>query len=123
MPPPFPILLIIPALALDLLWQRTSSWNAWKTALVSGIGYTALLILPEWFFASFLNSPVAARPFWGTIYLYYALPPQSYMARHLFYVDESSAQLWFGFFLAAVAAVLSIRWSISRGDWMRAVKR
>jgi len=122
-PPPFPILLIIPALALDLLWQRTQAWTPWKTALVSGIVYTVLLILPEWFFAAFLNSPAAAKPFWGTIYLYYALPPQSYLARNLFYVYESGTQLWFGFFLAAVAAVLSIRWSISRVVWMRSVKR
>jgi hypothetical protein len=122
-PPQFPVLLIIPALALDLLWQRTQSWSLWKNALVSGLVYTVLLILPEWFFAAFLNSPAAAKPFWGTIYLYYALPPQSYLARNLFYVYESSAQLWFGFFLAAAAAVLSIRWSLSRASWMRAVKR
>jgi hypothetical protein len=122
-PPQFPILLIIPAFALDLLLRRTRAWNPWKTALLSGVVYTALLILPEWFFAAFLNSPAAAKPFWGTIYLYYALPPQSYLARHLFYVYESGTQLWFGFALAAVAAVLTIRWSISRGDWMRAVRR
>ena len=122
-PPPFPILIVIPALALDLLWQRTGSWNVWKTAVVSGFVFTVLLILPEWYFATFLNSPAAAKPFWGTTYLYYALPPQSYMARNLFYVYETSAQLWFGFLTAAVAAVLSIRWSISRGNWMRAIKR
>jgi len=122
-PPQFPILLIVPALALDLLWQRTQGWSRWKTALVSGAVYTFLLITSEWFFAVFLNSPAAAKPFWGTIYLYYALPPQSYLARNLFYVYESSAQLWFGFFLATAAAVLSIRWSLSRASWMRAVKR
>ena len=122
-PPPFPILIIIPALALDLLWQRSKLWSAWKTALVSGVVYTALLIGPEWFFATFLNSPAAAKPFWGTTYLYYALPPRSLMARHLFYSAESAAQLWLGFIIAAVAATLSIRWAMSRGDWMRSIRR
>jgi hypothetical protein len=121
-PPPFPVLLIIPAFALDLLWQRTPHWGAWKTALVGGVVYSGLLIISEWFFASFLMSPAAAKPFWGTIYLYYALPPQSYMARNLFF-PEPAAQLAFGFLLAAVAASLSIRWALSRGEWMRAVKR
>ncbi len=122
-PPQFPILLIIPAFALDLLWQRTAKWNPWITSLVGGLVFTVLLILPEWFFAAFLNSPAAAKPFWGTIYLYYALPPQSYLARHLFYVFETTPQLWFGFFLAALAAVLSIRWSLSRALWMRSIQR
>jgi hypothetical protein len=122
-PPEFPILLIVPALALDLLWRRTSAWNRWKTALVSGLLYSALVICSEWFFADFLMSPAAANRFFGTRYLYYALPPQSALARNLFLITESPAQLWMGFAIAAVAAVLSIRWAISRGDWMHAIKR
>jgi hypothetical protein len=122
-PPPFPIVLLIPALALDLFWRRTSSWNPWKSALFGGLIYTVLLILPEWFFASFLMSPAAAKPFWGTTYLYYALPPNSFMARNLFFNVETPTQLWFGFLMAAVGAVLSIRWATSRGAWMSSVKR
>ena len=36
-PPEFPMLLFIPALALDLLWNRTRDWNLWKKAAVSGL--------------------------------------------------------------------------------------
>ncbi len=122
-PPPFPILLILPALALDLLWKRTAGWNSWKIAAISGLVYTSLLIAVEWFFAAFLMSPAAANRFFGVMYLYYALPPQSFLARHMFLITETSGQLWLGFLFAAVLSVVSIRWAISRGNWMFAVKR
>ena len=35
-PPKFPILLIVPAILLDLLWTRTQAWKPWLSALVSG---------------------------------------------------------------------------------------
>jgi hypothetical protein len=122
-PPQFPILLIVPAIALDLLWRRTASWNLWKIALASGLVFSALLISTEWFFADFLMSPAAANRFFGTRYFYYALPPQSALAHNLFSITESTAQLWMGLVLAAAAAVLSIRWAISRGNWMHEIKR
>ena len=37
-PQKFPILLIVPAVALDLIWQRTRRWKVWQVALVSGAG-------------------------------------------------------------------------------------
>src|SRR5260370_15452520 len=40
-PPEFPLLLIVPALALDLLWQRTADWVAWRQSLVSGAIFLA----------------------------------------------------------------------------------
>jgi hypothetical protein len=109
-------------LALDLLWKRPAAWTSWKTAVISGVVYTALLIVSEWFFASFLMTPAAENRFFGTRYLYYALPPQSFLARNLF-VPEPALQLWLGFLFAALLAVLAVRWAISRGDWMFAVKR
>lgn len=121
-PPEFPILLMIPALALDLIWRRAGAWTSWKIAALSGLAYTALLIVSEWFFASFLMTPAAANRFFGTKYFYYALPPQSFLARNLF-IPQPAAQLWLGFLFAALLAVLSIRWAIARGDWMFAVKR
>ena len=122
-PPQFPILLIIPALALDLVWQRTASWNLWKIAFVSGVVYSALLISSEWFFADFLMTPAAANRFFGTRYLPYSLSPELSLARNVFFIIESTAQLWMGFVFAAVIAMLTIRWAISRGDWMHEIKR
>ena len=41
-PAKFPILIIVPALALDLLWQKTQTWKRWKIALVSGFLFIAI---------------------------------------------------------------------------------
>jgi hypothetical protein len=122
-PPQFPILLIVPALALDLIWQQNLQWSIWKTSLISGLAYAAVLISVEWYFASFLMTPAAANEFFGTKYLIYSIPPQSYLVRHVFYTYQSTAQLWRGFFFAGIAAVLAVRWGISRGNWMHRVQR
>ncbi len=43
-PAKFPILIIVPAFALDLLWQRTRHWKPWQIALVSGVVFVAVLL-------------------------------------------------------------------------------
>src|ERR1044071_1799459 len=53
-PPEFPLLLIVPAAALDLLWGRTASWNKWLLALVSGAVFLAVFVAVQWPFANFL---------------------------------------------------------------------
>src|SRR6202140_5127265 len=55
-PAKFPILILVPALALDLLWQRTRDWKPWKVAAISGFVFIAVLLAVEWSFASFLLS-------------------------------------------------------------------
>jgi hypothetical protein len=122
-PPQFPILLIIPALALDLLWQRTPNWGVWKRALVSALVYVGLLLAVEWPFASFLMSPAARNRFFGTIYLYYALPPGSFLARSQFYITASPFEFAGGMLLAVALAALTLRLGFSRGTWMQQVQR
>ena len=73
-PAKFPILIIAPALALDLLWKRTRSWKSWQVALLSGLVFVAVLVAVEWPFASFLMTPAAANRFFGTIYFDYNSP-------------------------------------------------
>src|SRR5258708_8827650 len=67
-PAKFPILIFVPALALDLLWQKTSAWKPWKVALASGFLFIAALPLSEWPFANFLPSTPSANRFFATIY-------------------------------------------------------
>jgi hypothetical protein len=50
----FPLLLIVPAIALDLLFSKIQSWARWKQALVAGPVFLTTLIAAEWPFASFL---------------------------------------------------------------------
>lgn len=122
-PPQFPMLLIVPAFALDLLWRRTENWNRWLLSAVSALVFVTLLLGVEWPFAEFLMSPTARNPFFGTTYLWYGLPPTSYLARNLLYDGESTAAFWRGIGLAIVLGTLGVRLGISRGDWMQRIKR
>jgi hypothetical protein len=122
-PPEFPLLLIVPAFLLDLVWQRTRKWNPWRTAAVSGAVYAVALIAVQWPFATFLMSPAARNRVFGTMYLFYGLPPLSFMARNEFVPHPGLASLVSGFLIACVAAALAVRWGISRGNWMRSIQR
>ncbi len=122
-PPEFPMLLIVPAFALDLLWQRTKTWNRWKIAAVGAALFVGLLLSAEWPFANFLMSPGARNRFFGAMYLWYGLPPTSYMAQNRFFTIETAGEFWRGIGLAFLLCILAIRWGISRGDWFRTVKR
>ena len=122
-PQQFPILLIVPALALDLLWQRTQNWGAWTSALVSGVVYVGVLLAVEWPFASFLNTPAARNKFFGIMYLMYSLPPTSSLARNVFFIDGTRLDFAVLMLFAILAGVLAIRWGRSRGDWMHQVQR
>ena len=70
-PAKFPILIVVPALALDLLWQRVKNWKPWQIALVSGVLFIAVLTAVEWNFAKFLLSDASKNRFFGTIYFQY----------------------------------------------------
>lgn len=128
LPPQFPILIIVPALLLDLLWQRTRAWvpskiSAWKTAAVSAVVFVASLLAVEWPFASFLMTPAAANRFFGTMYLSYSTPPDSNIARNLFILTGTPAHFWTGIAIALVIAALMFRWGISRAEWLRSIQR
>lgn len=122
-PPEFPLLLIVPAFVLDLLWQRTKNWNVWKAAGVNAVLYLGILLAVEWPFASFLMSPAARNRFFGSMYLWYGLPPTTYMARNMFWPYETTAEFWRGIAFALLLCGLAVRWGLSRGEWMRSIKR
>jgi hypothetical protein len=122
-PPQFPVLVLAPAFALDLLWPRLKTWSPWAVAAVSAVVFLAVLLAVEWPFANFLMSPASANRFFGTKYFGYFVPPTSYGFRHLFYDRETQAQFWQGMAIALAAGFISFRLGISRGEWMKSVKR
>jgi len=123
-PPQFPILLIVPAFCLDLLWQRTGSWNKWLVAAFSGLIFAGALLAVEWPFAGFLMSPASKNAFFGTNYFGYYVRPQSFIMRGQFrFLDQNTAAFWMNMGLAAVFAALSTRLGLAWGEWMKRVVR
>ncbi len=122
-PPEFPMLLLVPAFALDLLWQRVRMRNKWLLAALSAALFVGLLAAVEWPFASFLMTPAARNRFFGSMYFWYGLPPSSYMAQNRFYQPDGPAGFLEGLAIALLLSTIVMRWAFSRGEWFRSVKR
>lgn len=122
-PTKFPVLILIPAFALDLLWQRTQAWKRWQVALASGFLFIAVLVAVEWPFTKFLMTPAAANRFFGTIYFSYFQNPNSFDFRRVFFSPDSGMTLWMGLLKASIYASLSAWCGLAFGKWMRGVRR
>ena len=122
-PGKFPILILIPAIALDLLWQRTRDWKPWKLAIVSGALFTAIIFAVEWPFATFLMTKAAQNSFFGTIYFDYNSRPDGWDRLRTFFNPASGERLTLGLVWAAFAATLSTWLGLFFGNWMRGIKR
>jgi hypothetical protein len=122
-PAKFPILILVPALALDLFWDRTRSWQPWKVALVSGFLFIAVLFAVEWPFASFLMSKASQNRFFGTIYFDYNSRPFGPDRMREFFHPDSGLTLYRGLFIASISASLSTWIGLTFGRWMRSVQR
>jgi hypothetical protein len=122
-PAKFPILIFVPALALDLLWQRTRGWKTWKVALVSGFLFIAVLAIVEWPFANFLLSKASENRFFGTIYFDYNSRPNGFDRMRLFFEPDHGAALYWGLLRAAIYGSISAWIGLSFGRWMRSVQR
>ncbi len=122
-PAKFPILVVLPALALDLLWRRVKNWKLWQIALVSGVVFIAVLVAVEWPFAHFLLSDASKNRFFGTIYFQYNSRPDGFdRMRQWFYPDHGMI-LYLGLLRAAVYASISAWFGLLFGRWMRGVQR
>jgi hypothetical protein len=122
-PPKFPILLIVPAILMDLLWRLTPSWKPWLVALATGPVFVLSLVGVEWPFASFLMTKAAANRFFGTTYFAYAEPSTSYDVLRKFVDPQQGWALWSGLLLAMVFASVSTWLGILLGRWMRGIQR
>jgi hypothetical protein len=122
-PPKFPILVLAPAILIDLLWNSTRTWKPWLTALVTGPVFVLSLVAVEWPFASFLMTPASANRFFGTMYIDYGTPATSYEALRKFWDPQSGMTLWNGLLLAMLFASLSTWLGLAMGRWMRGIQR
>jgi hypothetical protein len=122
-PAKFPILILVPALALDLLWQRVKNWKPWQIALVSGIVFIAVLTAVEWPFANFLMTDASKNRFFGTIYFDYNSRPMGLDRMREWLQPDQGVALFAGLARAAVYASISTWIGVQFGRWMRGVQR
>ncbi len=128
MPPPFPLLLVVPALALDGL-LRWWNWpahrgRAWLQAGVAGLVFFVAFLLAQWLFAEFLLTPDADNRFFaggGRHWPFFLKIDEA--SRSIFW-ETRADELNFSSSVAAVGlAMLSARVGLWLGHWMSRVRR
>jgi len=117
----FPLLIVVPAFAVDLALQQTGSWRPIARALVIGLGFLGIFIAVQWPFADFLLSPHARNYFFGAGYLGYNTQPTSPYARFVF--AQHDVQIWRGMLVAAVMSCLMAWLGLWAGRAMQRVRR
>jgi hypothetical protein len=123
-PPPFPLLIVVPALAIDLLRPRLQGWNCWRRSAAFGAAFLATFVAVQWPFANFLQSPDARNWVFGTQYFPFFVPLDDNWVRYTFtQVENTASEFWLKMALTLAIAILSARAGLSLGGWMRRVRR
>jgi hypothetical protein len=146
-PPPFPMLMVVPALAVDLLMrflgkgrgrrfdepspessdptlpQVKAGWRTdWLLATAVGLTFLLLTLAVQWFFAELLISPAADNWFFAGVqhWPYYTQPGE--WMREFWDLDTNPLTIT-GLIWAATLAAVSARLGLWCGNWMLKVKR
>jgi hypothetical protein len=119
-PPQFPLLLIAPAIALDLLRRLSPRLGIWRETLATAVLFLATLLVVQWPFANFLTSPLSHNRLFATIYFGFNERPA--WGDHLRPAGPL-AQLVVGLGLALTAALVMTRLGLWLGDWMKRIRR
>jgi len=124
----FPLLLVVPAFALDFIWPKLSAlwpqpgfWSKWAQSAVAGLVYVAVFMAVQWPFGNFLMLPAARNWVFGTQIEAYMVPPDWYGVRNLFWPNEH--HFWRNLGLALCAATMVTRLAMTFGNWMKKVQR
>jgi len=139
-PPPFPLLLVVPALVIDVMVRRLGRGRDWLLAGVAGLVFVVVMLGVHWFWAEFMLSPAARNGVFGADRWDYSarLGPWRYQYWNLDgggsgtfkwgragnVVDAFNAALFArGLGIAALIAMVSSRLGLWLGTWMSELKR
>lgn len=127
-PGEFPLLLFVPALAIDMMLAKVGRRHDWLLAAALGTSFVALLLLVQWFFGMFLISPHARNWFFGADQWPYFVQPGSWQYRFWRIPKDSAGNFSLPLFarglgIAALIAMLSARIGLWWGNGMSRVMR
>ncbi len=122
----FPLLIIVPAVGIDLVLQRLDG-RAGTIALAAacGVVFVALFVAAEWPFATFLvTNPMARGAFFNAAnFVYFEPPARASMAHQFVRPAPGVLPLPLSLLIAAGIATVSSALGLVRGQWMRNVRR
>jgi hypothetical protein len=121
----FPLLLVIPALAIDLVFSRFENEKAFTKVILASLLFLLVFFIVQWFFGGFLQtSPYARNWLFGSYAWYFGANPE-WPYRYAFYSGrvDSGLSLVTGMMIAGVLAILSGLVGYKWGGWMKRVQR
>ena len=127
MPPPFPLLLVIPAIVIDSLRARftpgESARREFRLAGALGIVFVGVFVPVQWSFARFLLSPMSDNWFFaggGRHWPYFLKIDQ---ARVMFWDLKQDPLTWRAVSLAILFATASTWMGLRMGAWLGKLRR
>jgi hypothetical protein len=121
MPTDFPLLLVVPAFALDLVMQRARGRiNDWLLAVLLSAVFLVVFVAVQWPFADFLMTKWARNWFFATDRMPYSADP-AFQAR--WYRLNPPDALGIGLSIALAIGYVSARCGLWWGSWMARVQR
>ncbi|HEU0301973.1 MAG TPA: hypothetical protein VFR37_21135 [Longimicrobium sp.] len=124
MPPQFPMLLVVPAIALDLILQRWGERKkGWMLAAVLGTAFLAVFVAVQWPFADVLQALSQRETILHQELRPYMVGPQALFARGEYLAPASGMALAKGLGIALALAIVSARAGLGWGAFMARVKR
>jgi hypothetical protein len=120
LPPDPPLLLIVPAVGLDLLMHRIGRGRDWTLAAAGACVFLIAFAAAQWPFADFLMSPWSRNWVFATHMMGYGVPPEA-QARwwELAPADNVLAGVPMALALGFVSARVGLWW----GNWMSRLQR
>jgi hypothetical protein len=123
----FPMLLVVPALAIDLAWSRmrdrhVAGWRIWLAAPAFGVVFLAATIAAQWPYSSWVLEHGRNWFFHLDNFVYWQ-PHSSQRWSFVFREPQPGESQTFAFALAAVYATISSAVGLAWGRWMTRVKR
>ena len=116
----FPMLLVVPALAIDAIRARFGAWPRWRLAIVLGAAFLVVFFAAEWPFATFMQSDSARNALFGGDYFAYFMQPGWFEPRHEFFPAEPFVP---NLALALAVAIATSGLGLVLGDALKKVKR
>ena len=119
----FPVLLVLPAFALDLAWKRVASWPVLRAGAALGIAYFLTLIAVQWPLSEFVMTHGRNWFFHADNFVYFQSIASERFAFQFRRTGRLDTSLELQLASACAGAVIASAAGISRGRWMTRVQR
>jgi hypothetical protein len=123
-PEGFPLLLVAPALAMDLVMPTLAARSAWRQALALGSLFLVVFLVVQWPMADFLMSPASRNWVFGSHYRSYDAQAHWTSVLNIYTITEDSVAAFGSRLLGALAtAIVSARLGIGWASFLRQLRR